>query len=92
MDFNTLSRREHQALCKRNKIPANITNVIMADTLPSVERIKEFFNKARDTRESENRDLIVASTTLSFPGGWRRTVAASSACKKVDFQMMVDDQ
>ncbi|XP_038906923.1 interaptin-like isoform X2 [Benincasa hispida] len=142
MDFRTLSRKELQALCKRNKIPANITNVAMADALAalsSVEGIEEFFNgersgvpespmkpevisseiprtalrtstrrkavkdeaittrtrraaAARDTEESENRDLNVALTTPSLPGSRRRTAAASSACKKVDFQMTVDDQ
>ncbi|KAE8647937.1 probable serine/threonine-protein kinase kinX isoform X2 [Cucumis sativus] len=142
MDFYTLSRRELQALCKRNKIPANITNVAMADALAalqSVEGIEEFLNgdrsgvpespmkgevisseiprtalrtstrrkavkdetittrsrrgaAARDTEESENRDLNMALTTPSLPGSRRRTAAASSACKKVDFQMTVDDQ
>lgn len=46
----TLSRREQQALYKRNMISANITNVIMVDalaTLPSVEGIKEFLNSKR---------------------------------------------
>ena len=47
---------------------------------------------ARDTEESENRDLNMALTTPSLPGSRRRTAAASSACKKVDFQMTVDDQ
>ncbi|KAA0055115.1 putative beta-tubulin polyglutamylase [Cucumis melo var. makuwa] len=142
MDFHTLSRRELQALCKRNKIPANITNVAMADALAalqSVEGIEEFLNGdrsgvpespmkvevisleiprtalrtstrrkavkdetitirsrrgavARGTEESENRDLNMALTTPSLPGSRRRTAAASSACKKVDFQMTIDDQ
>lgn len=37
MDFHSLARRELQALCKKNKIPANITNVAMADALQSLE-------------------------------------------------------
>nr|GEW10449.1 hypothetical protein [Tanacetum cinerariifolium] len=47
MDFHGLSRRELQALCKLNKIPANITNVAMADALQSldiVEGIEEYLN------------------------------------------------
>uniref|UniRef100_A0A0A0KJF8 Uncharacterized protein n=1 Tax=Cucumis sativus TaxID=3659 RepID=A0A0A0KJF8_CUCSA len=142
MDFHTLSRRELQALCKRNKIPANITNVAMADALAalqSVEGIEEFLNGdrsgvpespmkagvisseiprialrtstrrkavkdetittrsrqgavARDMEESEDKDLNMALTTPSLPGSRRRTAAASSACKKFDFQMTVDDQ
>lgn len=47
---------------------------------------------ARGTEESENRDFNMALTTPSLPGSRRRTAAASSACKKVDFQMTVDDQ
>ncbi|XP_022957615.1 microtubule-associated protein 9-like isoform X2 [Cucurbita moschata] len=140
MDFRSLSRRELQALCKRNKIPANTTNVAMADALsviPLVEGIEEFLNgegsgvpespmkqefvnseilrtaqrtttrrrtvkdesvttrtrraaAARCTEDSENRDLNVVLTTPSLASGRRRTAAASSACKKVDFQMTVD--
>ncbi|XP_022996217.1 FK506-binding protein 5-like isoform X2 [Cucurbita maxima] len=140
MDFRSLSRRDLQALCKRNKIPANTTNVAMADALsvlPLVEGIEEFLNgegsgvpespmkqefvnseilrtaqrtttrrktvkdesvttrtrraaAARCTEESENRDLNVVLTTPSLASGRRRMAAASSACKKVDFQMTVD--
>ncbi|THU66439.1 hypothetical protein C4D60_Mb05t14150 [Musa balbisiana] len=36
MDFHSLPRRELQALCKKNRIPANITNVAMADALQAV--------------------------------------------------------
>lgn len=44
----------------------------------------------RSTEELENRDLNVALTTPSLPSGRRRATTASSACKKVDFQMTVD--
>lgn len=39
MDFHRLSRRDLQALCKRNKIPANMTNVSMADSLKSLHNV-----------------------------------------------------
>ncbi|MCL7039955.1 hypothetical protein MKW94_026554 [Papaver nudicaule] len=39
MDFHSLSRRELQALCKKNKIPANLTNVAMADALSSLTMV-----------------------------------------------------
>jgi hypothetical protein len=39
MDFHTLSRRELQTLCKKNKIPANITNVAMADALSALPQV-----------------------------------------------------
>ncbi|KAL8267686.1 hypothetical protein R6Q59_001484 [Mikania micrantha] len=37
MDFHSLTRRELQSLCKLNKIPANITNIAMADALKSLQ-------------------------------------------------------
>ncbi|KAL8538325.1 hypothetical protein ACS0TY_000346 [Phlomoides rotata] len=40
MDFHMLSRRDLQALCKRNKIPANITNVAMAESLKALEFVE----------------------------------------------------
>lgn len=39
MDFHTLSRKQLQALCKKNKIPANITNVAMADALAALNQV-----------------------------------------------------
>ncbi|CAH1414609.1 unnamed protein product [Lactuca virosa] len=50
MDFQTLNRRELQALCKLNKIPANITSIAMVEALKSlktVEGIEEFLNSSR---------------------------------------------
>nr|CAD1845086.1 unnamed protein product [Ananas comosus var. bracteatus] len=49
MDFHTLPRRDLQFLCKKNKIPANMTNVAMADALEAlqtVEGIDEILNDA----------------------------------------------
>ncbi|XP_038701046.1 uncharacterized protein LOC119997890 isoform X2 [Tripterygium wilfordii] len=40
MDFDSLSRRELQSLCKKNKIPANMTNVAMADALKALEHVE----------------------------------------------------
>ncbi|KAJ0989901.1 hypothetical protein J5N97_008257 [Dioscorea zingiberensis] len=40
MDFHSLSRRELQALCKKNRIPANITNVAMADALQALQTVE----------------------------------------------------
>ncbi|GAB2209670.1 hypothetical protein Droror1_Dr00026891 [Drosera rotundifolia] len=36
MDFQSMKRRELQALCKRNKIPANMTNLVMANALQAL--------------------------------------------------------
>nr|KYP68023.1 hypothetical protein KK1_021640 [Cajanus cajan] len=40
MDFHALSRKQLQALCKKNKIPANITNVAMADALVALHQVE----------------------------------------------------
>ncbi|KAJ7949835.1 Zinc finger, CCHC-type [Quillaja saponaria] len=40
MDFHRLSRKELQVLCKNNKIPANITNVAMAEALKALQHVE----------------------------------------------------
>ncbi|KAL0843217.1 hypothetical protein Bca101_016462 [Brassica carinata] len=40
MDFHSLLRRDLQFLCKINKIPANMTNIAMADALKSLETVE----------------------------------------------------
>ncbi|XP_016448075.1 uncharacterized protein LOC107773143 [Nicotiana tabacum] len=74
MDFHSLTRRELQALCKKNKIPANITNVAMADALASldtVDGIEEFLNPC----ESETAD----SASMVSPEKSKK-VSASVPC------------
>ncbi|XP_062222327.1 uncharacterized protein LOC133921461 isoform X2 [Phragmites australis] len=39
MDFNALSRRELQALCKRNGVRANMTNAAMAEALQALTTV-----------------------------------------------------
>ncbi|CAH2072549.1 unnamed protein product [Thlaspi arvense] len=49
MDFHSLLRRDLQFLCKRNKIPANMTNLAMADALKAleiVEGLDEYLNQS----------------------------------------------
>ncbi|CAN8260583.1 unnamed protein product [Cochlearia groenlandica] len=49
MDFDSLTRRDLQFFCKKNKIPANMTNLAMSDALKSleiVEGIDEFLNQS----------------------------------------------
>ncbi|KAL1211467.1 hypothetical protein V5N11_023480 [Cardamine amara subsp. amara] len=49
MDFDSFSRRDLQFFCKKNKIPANMTNIAMADALKAleiVEGIEEFMNQS----------------------------------------------
>ncbi|KAH9620134.1 hypothetical protein KSS87_011510 [Heliosperma pusillum] len=48
VDFHSLSRRDLQGLCKKNKIPANTSNATMADALESleiVEGLEEFLEE-----------------------------------------------
>ncbi|KAL0677372.1 hypothetical protein Bca4012_005353 [Brassica carinata] len=48
MDFHSLLRRDLQFLCKRNKIPAKMTNLAMADALKSLETVEgldEYMNQ-----------------------------------------------
>ncbi|CAN8256036.1 unnamed protein product [Cochlearia groenlandica] len=49
MDFHRLMRRDLQFLCKRNMIPANMTNLAMADSLKALELVDgldEFMNQS----------------------------------------------
>ncbi|KAG9158074.1 hypothetical protein Leryth_000236, partial [Lithospermum erythrorhizon] len=76
MDFNTLSRRQLQFLCKNNKIPANITNVAMANALNAlefVEGIEEFLNP------SETK--IPQSPMVHSTGGGTRTAKGVGVLK-----------
>ncbi|KAI3991066.1 hypothetical protein MKX01_017226 [Papaver californicum] len=40
MDYHSLTRKELQILCKKNKIRANMTNFAMADTLSSLPKVR----------------------------------------------------
>ncbi|XP_049411980.1 uncharacterized protein LOC125874977 [Solanum stenotomum] len=62
MDFHSLARRELQALCKKNKIPANLTNVAMADALQSLEFV-DGIEEVLKTCESD-----VANPSMESPG------------------------
>lgn len=42
MDFDSLPRRDLQFFCKQNKIPANMTNIAMADALKALEIVSFF--------------------------------------------------
>ncbi|KAM0049617.1 hypothetical protein Hdeb2414_s0008g00287981 [Helianthus debilis subsp. tardiflorus] len=66
MDFHSLARKELQSLCKLNKIPANLTNVAMADALQSLQvvvGIEEYLNAS----QSETADLVESVETVEVP-------------------------
>ncbi|XP_016459309.1 uncharacterized protein LOC107782882 [Nicotiana tabacum] len=90
MDFLSLTRRELQVLCKKNKIPANITNVAMADALASldtVDGIEEFLSPCEsETANSssmaspEKSEKVSASVprTLTMTRGRARGTTAKA--------------
>ncbi|XP_034711522.1 altered inheritance of mitochondria protein 21-like isoform X2 [Vitis riparia] len=53
MDFQSLTRRELQTLCKKNKIPANMTNVAMADALKALQNV-DGLEELLNPSESQN--------------------------------------
>lgn len=64
MDFHSLSRRELQALCKKNKIPANMTNAAMADALKAlqhVEGIEELIQASESKTQQSAEELVIGS-------------------------------
>ncbi|KAI3457880.1 hypothetical protein Pfo_014543 [Paulownia fortunei] len=79
MDFYRLTRRELQALCKMNKIPANMTNVAMADSLKAletVEGVEEFLQPCEsETAQSSIESPVRSEVTSPYvpPTGGRST-------------------
>ncbi|CAL9219388.1 unnamed protein product [Arabidopsis halleri] len=69
MDFHCLPRRDLQFFCKRNKIPANMTNIAMADALRDLEIVEgmdEFMDPSRDqSPTSVARKLPSAARTAA---------------------------
>ncbi|KAG6655746.1 hypothetical protein I3843_05G212600 [Carya illinoinensis] len=62
MDFHSLARKELQALCKKNKIPANITNVAMADALHAlqhVEGLEEILNPSNSVLSKSTGEAVI---------------------------------
>ncbi|KAL1550631.1 enolase-phosphatase E1-like [Salvia divinorum] len=68
MDFDRLSRRELQAFCKRNKIPANMTNAAMANALKAldiVEGIDVFMQTSQSESGQSTIELLDSSEVTS---------------------------
>ncbi|KAK8698267.1 hypothetical protein V6N13_114392 [Hibiscus sabdariffa] len=68
MDFHSLTRKELQFLCKKNKIPANITNVAMADALKAlelVEGLEELQNQSQSPEKTVNKEILGTVTRTS---------------------------
>ncbi|KAL0382512.1 UNVERIFIED_CONTAM: hypothetical protein Scaly_0538500 [Sesamum calycinum] len=79
MDFHSLTRRALQALCKKNKIPANMTNSAMADALKAlqlVEGIEELMQLSQsETAQSSTESPVRCEVTSPYvpPTGGRST-------------------
>ncbi|GFY81227.1 hypothetical protein Acr_01g0010360 [Actinidia rufa] len=87
MGLQSLARRELQALCKKNKIPANLTNIAMADALQALEIIEgiQDFSKPCESEIAviccvAGEDMIESPTRLST----RRTIARDVENAKLD--------
>ncbi|GJN21944.1 hypothetical protein PR202_gb09468 [Eleusine coracana subsp. coracana] len=94
MDFHALSRRELQALCKRNGVRANMTNAAMADALQgltSVDGIDEIGTTlclptpGRSTMKSAAKAAAVAGEEQQhgspLPRGRRVSVMSPAAIR-----------
>ncbi|KAF7848508.1 hypothetical protein BT93_L1890 [Corymbia citriodora subsp. variegata] len=80
MDFHTLSRRDLQVLCKKNKIAANMTNVAMANALAAlqhVEGLEEFLNPSEPIVEMQSPEKAPPAT----PAVPRTATQASARAK-----------
>ncbi|KAI3780637.1 hypothetical protein L2E82_10622 [Cichorium intybus] len=87
MDFNSLTRKELQSLCKLNKIPANITNVAMKEALQSldiVQGIEKFISVSQSESVvlDESKDNVEVSSP-KVPTTRCRTTTRRGTTKKL---------
>ncbi|OMP08528.1 hypothetical protein COLO4_06387 [Corchorus olitorius] len=76
MDFHSLTRKELQTLCKQNKIPANITNVAMADALKALETVEgldEIMNQSQSPEKTINNSSQEILSTATRASTRRKT-------------------
>ncbi|XVF56508.1 hypothetical protein PTKIN_Ptkin06aG0126800 [Pterospermum kingtungense] len=76
MDFHSLTRKELQTLCKKNKIPANITNVAMADALTALEIVDgldEILNQSQSPEKTINKSSQDVPSTVTRTSTRRKT-------------------
>ncbi|KAK4375751.1 hypothetical protein RND71_006428 [Anisodus tanguticus] len=85
MDFYSLTRRELQALCKKNKIPANMTNAAMADALQSLEFV-DGIEEVLKTCESD-----VANSSMESPGKSEAVMSVPRTSRRTTQRKTVKD-
>ncbi|KAK1305509.1 hypothetical protein QJS10_CPA10g01367 [Acorus calamus] len=86
MDFHSLTRRELQSLCKKNKIPANMTNVAMAEALQALQIVEGIDDIGRSAEIQTPRKLE-ATGAEALPrktSARRRATAADETPRKSD--------
>nr|CAB3488382.1 unnamed protein product [Digitaria exilis] len=90
MDFHALSRRELQALCKRNAVRANMSNAAMADalrSLPSVDGLDEIGRAGAPPMKSVEEVIMDEEKIDGNPlprGGRARSKARTAAKDKLE--------
>ncbi|XAR52096.1 hypothetical protein NMG60_11019997 [Bertholletia excelsa] len=85
MDFHSLARRDLQTLCKKNKIPANMTNVAMADALSALEIVEgiEEFLKPLDSEATISSVESPEKTVIATPCVPRTSCRTSTGRKVI---------
>ncbi|KAK4788465.1 hypothetical protein SAY86_019784 [Trapa natans] len=81
MDFSSLSRRELQVLCKKNKIPANMTNLAMADALATLQQVEGL-----EVCTESNTEKLMDTDLCRTPGVARTATRMSTRrkpCKEI---------
>ncbi|XP_026385809.1 uncharacterized protein LOC113281315 [Papaver somniferum] len=72
MDYHSLTRKELQFLCKKNKIRANMTNFAMADTLSSLPKVhgvegnRNFTPETPTLTSTSRKSKATATKPLSY--------------------------
>ncbi|CAL5386386.1 unnamed protein product [Camellia sinensis] len=86
MDFHSMKREELQALCKKHKIPANLTNLEMANKLSSLLEEKEKPNRrGQSCLNLKNKGEIVSENDSNGITRQFKKVRLSPENEMVDF-------
>ncbi|RDX57826.1 hypothetical protein CR513_62905, partial [Mucuna pruriens] len=90
MEFHTLSRKQLQTLCKKNKIPANTTNVAMADALAALDQVEgldEFLNPIEGDAGTPNVHHYTAGRASTQRKATRKETEVSTVKRSVSVRV-----
>ncbi|KAK1286385.1 hypothetical protein QJS10_CPB20g01159 [Acorus calamus] len=84
MDFHSLTRRELQSLCKKNKIPANMTNVAMAEALQALQIVEgiDDIGRSAEIQTPRKPEATGAEALPRKTSARRRSTAADETPRK----------